>query len=106
MKKDKLIELTQIIIEETDGWAFLNPPTRYKAGELKTFINTNKISSFTRVNPKNEKITIFKTLFYNQLKPINLNLEPYTYLDIVGGKYLLVKETPEVIKKLIEKTNP
>ncbi|MDN3674350.1 hypothetical protein QWY99_14925 [Flavobacterium branchiarum] len=101
MKKDRIIKLTEILLKVDLGWAFFNPPTRYKVGEIEIFVDVKKISSFSRINPKNEEVGFFNSISYPE-NPININLEPITYLEIVGGRNIYVKETPETIKRLME----
>lgn len=101
MKKDRIIKLTEILHKVDFGWVFLNPSRRYQLGEIETHVNVNKISSFSRINPKNGTPDFIDYILAPS-EPVNVNLEPYTYLEIVGGKNLLVKETPETIKKLMD----
>lgn len=101
MKKDRIIKLTEILVKVDAGWAFLNPSRRYQVGEIETHVSVNKISSFARVNPKNRKPNFFDFILAPD-EIINVNLEPFTHLEIVGGKNLRVRETPETIKKLMD----
>jgi hypothetical protein len=101
MKKDRIIKLTEILLKVDIGWALFNPPTRYKNGEIEIFVDAKKIVSFSRLNPKNEEVSFFYRLSYPDY-PVNIDLEPMTYLEIVGGKNFYVKETPETIKRLMD----
>lgn len=101
MKKDRIIKLTEILYKVDFGWVFLNPSRRYQLGEIETHVSVNKISSFARVNPKNGKPNFFDFIIAPD-EPINVNLEPFTHIVILGGKSIQVRETPETIKKLMD----
>lgn len=101
MKKDRVIKLTEILHKVDSGWVFFNPSRRYQLGELETHVSINKISSFSRVSPKNGKPNFFDFIIAPD-EPINVNLEPFTLVVIVGGKFIIVRETPETIKKLMD----
>jgi hypothetical protein len=108
MSRDKIIKLTEIFIERKYG-GILRPNVRKRNDEktLETHIKVNSILSFSRINPKNRKINFFDRIksisFLTRSEEyINLDLKPYTHVELFGKQVIKVNETPEEIKKLIE----
>ncbi|WP_064968174.1 DMP19 family protein [Tenacibaculum ovolyticum] len=105
MKNKKTIELTQVCIEYDLG-SFLKPKTfkRNRSLDKKIKVNVDAIQEYSRVNPINKKIGLKDRIF----KPsnfINLDLDPYTNISLNDNTYLKVKETPEEIRDLLDKTS-
>jgi hypothetical protein len=96
MKNDKMIKLTEIYIGAKER-GFFQPDIKFIEKEFETYVVVNKIASFSKIIPENVKD--HRSFFSSEA--ICIDLKPYTYVEIVGGKNIKVLETPETIRKLM-----